>query len=312
MASTIYATRSGFLYQDCYAILEFLTHYLARDLVEFHVDYPFTGRSGVKNQRSIDVRLILKPLNENGNIERVCGVKTGENFKKNLPISDKESTQIKEAFRELKEYASLSRPDNTALEMYMIIRPPLREVIAEVWGYLGYIDGRQVFTGNAKTAATRLYRKLGFQTDFPSAHEMFGFVKRVKVRDSYKDIVDSMAESSSPIDDAIIRKIEKIGGEFYADAAEYQMPSELLFSRLILECQKMAGLTNNFVPRLEEIMIDFFTKRKIIHKGWETDYKTTHDELVNYIKGWKKRVPVASATNQTVTSPTTSSEGEQI
>ncbi len=255
--STIFATRRGYFYQDKYALLSFLTHFLAKDLIELYIDYPFD----TPNQRSMDLKLKLK--SGEGFIEKVCGIKTGENFKKDK--STENSHQIKDAFIELMMYKSLPIPDSTVLEMNLVVRPPLKDNILDCHRHLRKLDGRRNYQGEAKEAADWLSVYLSM-SEFPTGRSIFPFLKMIKILDSLNDLPDSSGEDEGNLDQVIVRKIETLERDFYVTSTNHELRTELLAYNLIYLCQKYAGTGTNLVPILTAALFDFFAHRKIIHR----------------------------------------------
>lgn len=281
--STIFATRRGFLYQDKFVVLSFLNHLISKSILEIYIDYPFNS----PGQRSMDLRLLFSDGDQI--IERVFSIKTGESYKNDMQTTD--STQIKESFEELKIYDTLPRTISTQLEMILVISPPLKGRISDCWTQLKKVEGKSIYVGEAKIAIDWLYTYLGM-AEFPNERDMFGFLKKIKIMDSYSDSPDSHAEEEAPLDDMIIRKIQKLIKELGAHSSEYQLPTDLLMYQMIHACQKNAGTGTDIVPILTDILIRFCTQRLMINTNGTGKFEKVYEDVQRMFETWKKSIPV--------------------
>ncbi len=299
--STIKATRQGFLYQDKYALWLFLTHFLSKNLAELYIDYPF---GETVQQRSVDLRLILRESEDQ--VEKVYGIKTGESFK--LDMTTEHSSQIKEAFKELRLYEAV--PHLATLEMLLIISPPLKRKIADCWNQLEKLDGKTNYGGEAKNAADWLFDYLEI-TEFVNGREMFAFLKKIKIKDSYPDVPDGEGEEESPLDAIIIRKIQKFAEALRVNSTDTELPPELLFHQMLYLCQKNAGTGLNIVPLLKKSILDFFAHRNMINRNGTADFGESLREIERRCKTWEEAAIVV-VTPLSQISPAVASEGGNI
>lgn len=279
--STIYATRQGYLYQDKFALLSFLTHFLAKDLLELYVDFPFDD----PNQRSMDLRFILR--DGEGKIEKICGVKTGDRFKNDTGTSD-DSSQIRDAFKELNVYDSIARPADTTLIMSLVINPPFRDKISDCWRHLHKINGKHNYADEVITSADWLHIYLSM-SEFRDGRSMFGFLKKIKIEDSYSDLLDSEGEEMSPLDYMIKGKVEELEKIFGVDSKNHELPTELLISKLLYICQKNAGNGRDIVDLFKKAVLDFFARRGIVNRNDNTDYEKALEEMERKYTIWQSR-----------------------
>ncbi|OGE25744.1 hypothetical protein A2780_02545 [Candidatus Daviesbacteria bacterium RIFCSPHIGHO2_01_FULL_41_45] len=300
--STIKATRQGFLYQDKYALWLFLTHFLSKNLAELYIDYPF-GETA--QQRSMDLRLILKESEDR--VEKVYGIKTGESFK--LDMTTEHSSQIKEAFKELRLYEAV--PHLAILDMLLIISPPLKSKIADCWNQLEKLDGKANYGGEAKNAADWLFDYLEI-AEFANGRGMFTFLKKIKIRDSYPDIPDGEGEDESPLDAIIIRKIQKFAETLGVNSTDTELPPELLFHQMLYLCQKHAGTGIDIAPILKMNILNFFAHRNMINRSGTADFGESLREIERRCKTWEEADLLVVVTPLPQISPAVASEGGNI
>ncbi len=248
------------------------------------IDFPFDS----PNQRSMDLKLIIKTIGLP--IERAISIKTGESFKKDLRTDD--STQIKESFEELKVYNDL-HGETTDLEMFLVISPPIKSRIASYWERLKAIDGKHIYTADARIATDSLFSDLSMP-EFATPKDMFGFIKNISICDSYQDVPDSEIEDETPLDDIIIRKIQKLAKELGADSTATELPDKLLMFEMLHSCQRYAGTGTDMSPILTKILLGFFAQRLMINRNGTEKFKDKHDEIKRVFEIWRRGVSIVT------------------
>jgi len=295
--STIFSTRNGFLYQDRFAVLTYLSHFQSKELKAFYVDF------ALPNQKSIDIRL----LTVNGG-ERIYEVKTGENFK--MDRRKKDSSEIRDAFINLFEY----KQSNPAVKMSLIISPKLEGRITAYWDKITQINLSSSFLPQrVKEASTWLHKRLRIP-GISRSSDFYDLCKSINIESSFNDQAQNSNDRYPDIDDAIIRKIDDLSNSFRAGACSYELPSEHLLFQMIHECRKHAGTNIDLSPILEELIISFLAQRRLIESYKRpTDISSRrqekYQEVRSEVTSWKNElatVPLESVTISEVP------EGRQI
>ncbi len=245
---TIVATRRGFLYQDIYAVLEFLKFFQANELSEFYTDFTFSG------QRSIDIKVVL-----NTGLVKIIEVKSGQNF-----IQDarkKDTSEVREAFIEFAEHRRI----NGDTSMAFVLSPDFKERprIFEYWQHLIDLRNIPTFTLDAKRKTKWLYEKLRLP-QISTHEELYEFVRNLEIAPGDTDSHDNQNDPYSDIEDKVMQKIRDICSleHFDAAATEPELPCDILFYELIYICQKNAG--SNLFPALTDKVLNFISRRKML------------------------------------------------
>jgi len=275
MASSIFSTRRGFLYQDRFAILTFLDHIQQKTIKSFFTDFPLLG------QKSLDIRIITLDGRE-----KMFEVKTGENFAKDKRKNA--SSEIKEAFANIREYAQ----NKNNLQCNLVLSHNLTGKIDEYIYHLKNIQNYSSFQAESvKTSASWIKDKLCL-ADINSSRELFDFLKTVNIIISHSDILNNDNDQYPDIDDLIMCKISDLAGLCQATECLYELPSEILLYKLLHQCRSQAGTSNDLMNPLIRIIIDFFSQRKVLTNYTRNsgDFDSLKDqsksEITNLFASW--------------------------
>jgi len=283
--STIFATRRGFLYQDMYAVLQFLKYFQSKQITEFYVDYVFN----TANQGSIDIKIILA-----GGTTKIIEVKSGENFKQDK--RKKETSEVREAFIELVECAGLG---NGVLK-YFVLSPEFkgRPKIFEYWQNLITLKTFPTFrSAEAKRISKWFYIKLSI-TQFSTHESVFDFIKNLEIECSDNDVHDNENDHNSPIEDSIIQKIRDLSVDFDANGTELELPCDMLFNQMVYICQKYAGTNKNLCDLLTDLLLRFFSQRRMINRSASSDFNAAYEDIKRFYSTWRSQ-PVLAITPMT-------------
>lgn len=252
--STIFATRRGFLYQDVYAVLEFLKLFQSKKLTEFYVDFSYDSSS----QRSVDIKVVLTDGST-----KVIEVKSGQSFKQDK--RKKDSSEVRDAFLEFTEYRKL---DNNAL-MVFALSPEFKGKprIFEYWQNLINLHNIPTFSTEARRITNILHNKLRI-SDFSSLKELYLFVRNLEITPGDTDSHDNPDDPYSDIEDKAIQKVRDIcsGTHFQAGATELELPCDILYYNLIYTCQKGAGSNTDIYSNLKNKILNFIARRNMLLK----------------------------------------------
>lgn len=278
--STIFATRRGFLYQDIYAVLQFLKYFQSKQITEFYVDYEFNPA----NQGSIDIKVILVD-----GTTKIIEVKSGENFKQDK--RKKETSEVREAFIELVECAGLG---NDILKSF-VLSPEFKgkPKIFEYWQNLVTLKTFPTFqSADAKRIAKWFYLKLSIP-QFTTHESTFDFIKNLEIECSDNDVHDNENDHSSPIEDSVIQKIRDLSEDFGVDGTDQELPCKMLFTQMIYTCQKYAGTNVNLYDKLTDLILRFFSQRRMINRPASRDFPTVYEDIKRFYSTWRTQVGAA-------------------
>lgn len=243
--SNIRATRRGFQYQDRVGIAIYLQQLQKKNVNKFYIDFPYLSR------KSLDIRHF-----DADEKEIVYEVKSGEAFKKN-----KNSSEIRDAFLNLKEYSDLS-PSAT---LVLVVRKPFRTQISRYWDSMIAINEQSSFRHpTVKNALDYLYENLRLP-DIKSLDELYLFCRKIDLRDFENDERNYNGDRYSDIDDKVLSSIEDLADVCEAKESFYEFPSEMLMYTLYDISASNAGTTTDVHPIFLKKIEDFFTFRKFLN-----------------------------------------------
>lgn len=288
--STIFATRRGFLYQDIYAILEFLKSFQANEIEEFYTDFTFSSSS----QQSIDIKVVYK-----NRLIKIIEVKSGQNF-----IQDKrkkDTSEVRDAFIEFAEYRRLYGDTSMAF----VLSPDFKERprIFEYWQHLIDLRNIPTFNSEAQRITRLLYKKLRLP-QIPTQEDFYTFVRNLEIAPGDNDTRDNQNDPYSDIEDKVMQKIRDICSDehFQAGATEPELPCEILFYELIYTCQKNIG--RDLFPDLKDKILKFIGRRKMLLNG-SSDIDQYHNQAKQSFAAW-----IAGTSEPMLNSMSTVSEGD--
>jgi hypothetical protein len=272
--STIFATRRGFLYQDVYAVLQFLKHFQSKQITEFYVDFVFDEA----NQGSIDIKIVLVD-----GTTKIVEVKSGENFKQDK--RKKDTSEVREAFIEL---AECSRLDNEILKSF-VLSPEFKgkPKIFEYWQNLVTLKTFPTFqSADAKRISKWFYLKLSI-SQFSTHESAFDFIKNLEIECSDNDVHDNENDHSSPLEDSVIQKIRDLSEDFGVDGTDQELPCKMLFAQMVYTCQKHAGTNKNLYETLTDLILRFFSQRRMINRPASRDFPTVYEDVKRFYSTWR-------------------------
>lgn len=295
--STIFATRRGFLYQDRYAVLQFLKYFQSKQIAEFYVDFTFEEAG----QRSIDIKIVFL----DGTL-KIIEVKSGEDFKQDKRKN--ESSEVKDAFKGFVDYSVT----NGESGMSFVLTPELRGKITNYWKNLTELQGTPSFISPvAKSTSDWLYRKLNIP-HFTSHEGLYLFIKNLEICCGDSDIPDNSSDQHSPIDDLANQKIRDLSIEFLANTTEPELPCELLYYQMLHYCQRYSGTNTDICQILTDLILRFFSQRKMIDRSASGDFNSIYEELKRFYTGWRSPATTTPAINPTLSPSAELPEGGTI
>lgn len=275
--STIFATRRGFLYQDRYAILQFLKYFQSKQIVEFYVDFTF-DQAG---RKSVDIRLVL-----NDDSKSIIEVKSGEDFKQDK--RKKESSEIRDAFIEFLDCTTAVGQS----DMSFVLTPELRGKVSAYWQNLTDLQDTPSFHSPvAKRTSKWLHKKLNI-THFTSHEALYDFVKSLKITCGDSDVLDNANDEYSPIDDLISQKIRDLSVVFRANTTEAELPCEMLYHQMLYYCQRYAGTNTNISDILTDLILKFFSQRQMIDRTASGDFHKIYQDTKRFYETWRTQPAV--------------------
>lgn len=289
--SSIRATRLGFIYQDKFALLQYLTLLQGRKKVlEFYVDYPLPN-----SQKSIDIRLIQEVDGEV--LETVYEVKTGQGFKTDKKY--KGTSEIREAVFNIKEYCI----GKTNILSAIVLSPELKGKVSDYWNFIQAIECSSAYQGAVVNSCEQLAKLLNLE-DLTDAKKLYKFFKNVQIHisDSYSDALNGDETNCSPMDNQIIAILREMNGVFKVDAFEYELPPSLLYHSLLQTMTHKVGTAENLTECLDNCITEFFTRRRLIKRDPTMIFHTINSEMVEVFQKWKGQLPVMSSSINTTVS----------
>lgn len=285
--SSIRATRLGFIYQDKFALLQYLSLLQAgKKVLEFFVDYPRAS-----SQKSIDIRIIEEVAGKY--VEHIYEVKTGQSFK--LDKKYKGTSEIREAITNIKDYCK----DKKDIYTTIVISPELKGKVSSYWDSIQAIEGSSAFQGSVINSCEQLVRLLQI-SDLNDAQGLYKFCKNVQIHicDSYSDIPNGDDTNASPMDNQIIAILREFNDIFKVDAFEYELPPSLLYHSLLHTLSYKVGTAENIAESLDKCITEFFTRRKLINHIQGLIFHDVKEGIVKVYQNWKTRLPsVTSSVN---------------
>lgn len=280
--STIFSTRRGFRLQDLVCAYKYVSEFQSKRLGMLFADYPLPG------QKSLDVRFISQR-----NAEEITEVKSGEQFM--LDKRKKASSEIRDAFIGLKQYSD----SNVDVKMSLIVSSDLWLKIPFYWACLCDIrDAQSWRTPAAKSAAGWLHQKLRL-TGINNPFEMFELSKKISINPTHQDLQDNENDFYSDLEDLIISKINDLSrAPFSAPSASDELGPDYLLFELLYLCAKHAGTGQDLVPHMNESIVRFFARRKMIHSYGRpagSDMIAAEDVERRVLKQWLSNQEVVPA-----------------
>jgi hypothetical protein len=273
--SNIFATRRGFLYQDRFAVLQFLKYFQSKEIVEFYIDYTFDQSC----RRSVDVIIVLT----NG-IKFIFEVKSGQDFKHDK--RKKDSSEVRDAFNQFLEYTAAKGPSN----MSFVMTPELRGKVTQYWQYLTELQDTPSFRSpNARHPVKWLFQKLNINY-FTSHKMLYDFVKNLTITCGDSDIPDNTNDQHSPIDDLVSQKIRDLSFDFRANTTEPELPCEMLYHQMLFLCQKYAGTNRNICELLTDLILKFFSQRQMINRTASGDFHNIFEGTKRFYTTWRTQL----------------------
>lgn len=265
-----------------FAVLQFLKHFQSKQITEFYVDYVFDEA----NQGSIDIKIVLA----NGTT-KIIEVKSGENFKQDK--RKKETSEVREAFIELVECAGLG---NDILKSF-VLSPGFKgkPKIFEYWQNLVTLKTYPTFlSADAKRISKWFYLKLSIEK-FTTHESVFDFIKNLEIECSDNDVHDNENDHNSPIEDSVIQKVRDLSVDFDANGTELELPCEMLFNQMVYVCQKYAGTNKNLCELLTDLLLRFFSQRRMINRSASGDFNTAYEDVKRFYSTWRTQAVAAIA-----------------
>lgn len=295
--STIFSTRNGFLYQDRFAVLTYLSYFQSKEIKAFYVDF------SLANQRSLDIKLLTI-----SNSELIYEVKTGESFK--MDKRKKESSEIRDAFISLLGYKKL----NPGAKLNLIISPKLQGGITTYWDKFSQINISSSFhSRSAKKASAWLHKRLRIP-GIPNSSDFYLLCKDINIEASFSDQIQNDDDRYPDIDDAIIRKIDDLSILFKAGACSYELPSEHLLFQMLHECRRFAGTNTDLSPVFEEMIASFLTQRRLVESykrptNISSRRQEKYQQVRSELNSWKNEIVLMPQESIAVSKIT---EGKQL
>jgi hypothetical protein len=264
--SSIFLTRTGFLYQDKVAIHLFLIHFLQRDLEEFYIDYPLEI-----NQKSLDVRLVTKERTE-----KVYEIKSGSTFKK-------KEEEILDAILDL--YKCFVK--HKEAKQFLIISHGFKPTISHIWDILMTLQKYKILNSDrSKQAAKELFSKLNSrESTFTDIKSMHKFVLSFVLDDPFSDQNTSNSENDPLIEKTICQEIDTLLSNLKADSTKFEYPTEVFFQNFIYLCSSYAGRKENLLPIFIHSLLENITVRR-----FSSVYFTRPSNIENKKEEIKKEV----------------------
>ena len=260
--SIIFATRRGFLYQDRFAVLLYLQQLQAKKISEFYIDFPVPPR------KSLDIRLLDIEKNEH-----IYEVKSGEEFKKDK--KKKESSEVRDAFINLKEYAGT----NQSAQLHLIIRKGFRGSITAYLDRLTNVKSHSFSQQSTKQSASWLHSKLRLP-GISSASGMYDFCQKVDLTDSADDECNNENDPFPEIDDTVRVAIDDLSNALGFSSAHSEYPADMLMFQLYHDCQLLAGTGKNINDIFKKAITDFFVQRKALDERYTRNASGQRDTSV--------------------------------
>lgn len=286
--TSIRATRLGFIYQDKFALLQYLSLLQGgKKVLEFFVDYPLTN-----SQKSVDIRVIQKVEGEI--LEYIYEVKTGQGFK--IDKKYKGTSEIREAVLNIKEYCTGKNNIFSAI----VVSPELKGKVSDYWNFIQAIECSSAYQGAVVNSCQKLTKLLNLD-DLTDAKQLFKFFKNVKIHisDSYSDALNGDETNCSPLDNQIIAILRELNDVFKVDAFEYELPPSMLYHSLLQTMSHKVGTAENLTESLDNCITEFFTRRKLIKRDPEMIFHTINLDVVKAYQKWKERMPVVTISTNT-------------
>ena len=236
--STIFSTRTGFLYQDKVAIYLFL----------FYIDYPLA------NQKSLDARLVTSE-----NIEKVYEIKSGNTLKNN-------EEEILDAILDLYKYSLL----NNDVKPYLLISHGFKPAISHIWDALETLRGYKILNSEkSKEIAKDFLQKLNSRESvFANVKSVHSFILQLGLDDPFSDSNTQVSETDPLIEQSILQQIDGLSKTLKADSTKFEYPSDNLFQRFMFLSGTNAGNNKNMLPIFIEALIDYLSARRLISKHY--------------------------------------------
>lgn len=269
--SSIRATRLGFIYQDKFALLQYLSLLQAgKKVLEFFVDYPRAS-----SQKSIDIRIIEEVAGKY--VEHIYEVKTGQSFK--LDKKYKGTSEIREAITNIKDYCK----DKKDIYTTIVISPELKGKVSSYWDSIQAIEGSSAFQGSVINSCEQLVRLLQI-SDLNDARGLYKFCKNVQIHicDSYSDIPNGDDTNASPMDNQIIAILREFNDIFKVDAFEYELPPSLLYHSLLHTLSYKVGTAENIYV-FPQVHLITLLDHKIKGQSWRGAFRHIDEKSVDFV-----------------------------
>lgn len=241
--TSIHSSRTGYLYQDLFAITVYFENYLNNDFENICIDYPYG-----KKQCSIDIYKVCSDKLE------IYEIKNGENFKR----SDDE---IKTAIQNFYEFSKNNKP----VSMTLIISPELRNKIAEYWMEITNLSKYQILNSKtSKELAKRLTKNIAIpELNKPELTHRFIKDRGVKIDVSLKNYQEKHG-SLSQLEKNIVSSVDQIANMLKANACCFEFPSEYLLYEMLQIIPRFAGTGENMKIFLDEKVVSFMARRLLL------------------------------------------------